>query len=59
MTQKQMRLGELGQQMMIAEMFPKVDMSGEADGPGGAACGARAAEAKGVRALQHIKERRS
>jgi polysaccharide biosynthesis transport protein len=55
MTQKQMRLGELGQQMIMAEYFPRVDMSGET-----AARAARLAELekerrKGLKALQHIK----
>ena len=46
MTQKQLRLGELSQQMMIAEMFPKLDVERRIIGPRGADRPARDREAE-------------
>ncbi|MGP0069555.1 MAG: polysaccharide biosynthesis tyrosine autokinase [Isosphaeraceae bacterium] len=56
MTQKQLRLGELSQQMMIADQFPRIDMSGES-----ASRSARLAELerekrKGVKTLEHFRK---
>ena len=34
MSQKQLRLGDIHQQMLIAEMFPKFDADPEAGGTG-------------------------
>jgi succinoglycan biosynthesis transport protein ExoP len=56
MSQKELRRGELSQQMTIAEMFPKVELS-----PDSASRAARLAELerqrrKGVQTLEHLKK---
>ena len=59
MAQKQMRLGELSQQMLIAEMFPKIDLSGEASARAARLAELEKERRKGIRVLGAPEEGRS
>ncbi len=55
MNQKQARMGELGQQMMLAEMFPKLELGGESSGRASRLAQLEMEKRKGVRVLKGIK----
>ena len=56
MTQKQMRLGEISQQMMMAEMFPKTEISGDAMSRAGRIAQLEMEKRKDVRILKNLKK---
>ena len=55
MNQKQIRMGELSQQMMIAEMYPKLDMSGDAAARASRLAQLEKEKRKGVMVLKGLK----
>ncbi len=56
MNQKQMRLGDLSQQLMIAEMFPKMDASGMRSENAARIAQLEMEKRKGVRNLTSVKK---
>ena len=55
MNQKQVRMGELSQQMMLAEMFPKLDLSGDSSARASRLAQLEMERRKGVRTLMGLK----
>jgi capsular exopolysaccharide synthesis family protein len=55
MAQKQMRLGEIGQQMLIAQMFPKLEVDGETSGREGRLAQLKIEERKYRRGLERMR----
>jgi capsular exopolysaccharide synthesis family protein len=55
LAQKQLRLGELHQQMMVAQMFPKFDTGGEEAARKARIATLEAARRQGTRVLLHIR----
>jgi capsular exopolysaccharide synthesis family protein len=55
MNQMQVRMGELGQQMMLAEMFPKMDPTGESSARASRLAQLEMQRRMGVRVLRNLK----
>jgi capsular exopolysaccharide synthesis family protein len=56
MAQKQMRLGELHQQMMTAQMFPKLEVDGAADGRAARLAQLKQEKSKYERGLERMRK---
>jgi succinoglycan biosynthesis transport protein ExoP len=54
-NQKQIRMGELSQQMMLAEMFPKMDLSGESSARASRLAQLEMQKRQGVRVLKGLR----